>query len=351
MKIAIHPDRTVLKDYVESYSDKWAKFLQNRKIEIKWINLYEQNAMHQVKNCDGVMWRHRHTQKDRLKAYKILHTIERYLKIPVFPTHDTAWHYDDKIAQFYIFKALNVPMPDTWVFWNQEDAKKWAEETRYPKIFKLASGASAENVRKITQSQEAINIICLMFQRGIFSGGLNLGLRKESMLSRIQQACKLMLNENKKFRMANSGIFEKGYAYFQEFIPDNEYDTRIVVIGNRAFGYRRYNRPNDFRASGSGIRDFNPEGVRKDCLKVAFETARKLNAQTVGFDFLMKQNKPVVTEITYAFTDWPVSKCPGHWTEDLEWATGSMWPQEAQVEDFIEYIQKLQNPLPSSSAK
>lgn len=29
-------------------------------------------------------------------------------------------------------------------------------------------------------------------------------------------------------------------------------DTRVTVIGHCAFGYRRYNRPGDFRASGSG---------------------------------------------------------------------------------------------------
>jgi len=61
MKVAIHPDKIVLKNYVESYSDKWAEFLQNRNIKIKWANLYEQNAIEQVKDCDGVMWRHLHT--------------------------------------------------------------------------------------------------------------------------------------------------------------------------------------------------------------------------------------------------------------------------------------------------
>src|SRR5690606_15154424 len=46
---------------------------------------------------------------------------------------------------------------------------------------------------------------------------------------------------------------EKGYLYFQEFMPKNEFDTRLIVIGNRCFGIRRYNRTGDFRASGSGL--------------------------------------------------------------------------------------------------
>ena len=46
----------------------------------------------------------------------------------------------------------------------------------------------------------------------------------------------------------------KDYVYFQKFLPNNKYDIRIVVIGDRAFGFIRYNRENDFRASGSGKR-------------------------------------------------------------------------------------------------
>lgn len=47
-------------------------------------------------------------------------------------------------------------------------------------------------------------------------------------------------------------IYHKGYIYFQDFIPNNNYDTRVKVIGNRCAALRRYNRKNDFRASGSG---------------------------------------------------------------------------------------------------
>ena len=35
---------------------------------------------------------------------------------------------------------------------------------------------------------------------------------------------------------------EKGYVYFQEFIPDNAFDIRIIVCGKRAFGIKRLER-------------------------------------------------------------------------------------------------------------
>ena len=46
---------------------------------------------------------------------------------------------------------------------------------------------------------------------------------------------------------------EKGYVYFQDFIPNNDTDTRIVVIGDKIIGERRGVRNGDFRASGSHI--------------------------------------------------------------------------------------------------
>ena len=80
---------------------------------------------------------------------------------------------------------------------------------------------------------------------------------------------------------------EKGYVYFQDFVPGNEYDTRLVVIGDRCFGVRRYCRKGDFRASGSGIKVYDPELIDKKCIQIAFEVANKLNTQSVALDFIL----------------------------------------------------------------
>ena len=45
---------------------------------------------------------------------------------------------------------------------------------------------------------------------------------------------------------------EREYVYFQEFLPGNNFDIRIIVIGDKAFGLKRMVRKGDFRASGSG---------------------------------------------------------------------------------------------------
>lgn len=90
---------------------------------------------------------------------------------------------------------------------------------------------------------------------------------------------------------ANLAQREKGYVYFQEFLPGNTFDTRIVVIGKRAFGCVRDNRDKDFRASGSGRVDYTVERVDLQLVELALETAKKLQVQSLAVDFLYDLDK------------------------------------------------------------
>ncbi len=49
-----------------------------------------------------------------------------------------------------------------------------------------------------------------------------------------------------------------------------------------------------------------------------------------------------VGEISYTYLSEAVYKCPGHWelegppdTGNLRWVDRQMWPEEAQVQDFV----------------
>jgi hypothetical protein len=79
---------------------------------------------------------------------------------------------------------------------------------------------------------------------------------------------------------------EINYLYFQEFIPNNDSDTRIIVIDGKAFGIKRMNRKNDFRASGSGFILYEKEHIDIILVKTAFDIHKKLNAQCIAYDFV-----------------------------------------------------------------
>lgn len=139
----------------------------------------------------------------------------------------------------------------------------------------------------------------------------------------------------------------KNHIYFQEFLPENQFDTRITVIGRRAFGFRRLNRPNDFRASGSGRIDWDPQGIDQGSIVLGFEVAARLGTQSVALDVLRKEDRQVVSEISYTYASWGVHGCPGHWEirDDtdpgaLVWKPGQMWPEEAQIADFLALLER-----------
>ena len=129
---------------------------------------------------------------------------------------------------------------------------------------------------------------------------------------------------------------DKGYIYFQTFIPGNDSDIRLVVVGNHCFGIRRYSRKGDFRSSGSGIKDFNPSVISKNAVKSAFEMTKKLEMQSVAFDFLFHNEEYKLIEISYAFVSY---KFPGYWDKELNWHEGEISPQHIMIEDFIKSIE------------
>ena len=338
--VGVHKD-------VHGFSCKWGDALHHRGVSIQWLNLLAHDSLEQVRSCDGVMWHWPHYPHEvRWAARPILYVIEKEMRIPVFPDLRTAWHYDDKIAQAYLFQALEIPRPKTWIFWDREEAERWAESALYPVVAKLATGAGSSNVRLIRNIREAQAHITTMFSRtGIISAGLHPSTPTGFEIAK-NIAQQLVFGGRyiflKKYPPLPRQFWmpQRGYALFQEYLPDNGFDTRITVIGDRAFGFRRINRPGDFRASGSGNIDPDPQQIDPNCIELAFNAARKLGSQSMAFDLLYKgaARTPVVVEVSYCYADWAVELCPGHWDGRLVWHEGRLWPEEAQVMDFLDVI-------------
>lgn len=347
MIIGIHPDKI----WGSSFSEKWIEFLQVRGVEVKIVDLLRSDFIEQLNGCDGVMTRWGHIQQEKQSIKQIIYTIEQYLGIPVFPNSRTSWHFDEKIPQWYLLSSLGSPVPATWIFWDYETARTWARSAPYPVVFKLSVGAGSSNVLKVMNEQEAVSLIVRMFKTGIFPMTMNEHAQQvlphslgelRSIMGRVISAAKYVVLDEYPSLASRAPWWkpEFGYALFQEFLPNNDFDIRVTVIGERAFAYRRMNRPGDFRASGSGNFDCDPDLIDLRCLEIAFATSRKGEVQCMAYDFLYSNNEPVICEISYTFVDWMVYECPGHWDSDLTWHEGHMWPEEAQVIDFIGRIDK-----------
>ncbi len=289
------------------------------------------------------MWRWAHFNGMSRIARRLLPVVEYEMKLAVYPDQNTCWHYDDKIAQAYLLKAANIPIPQTWVWFDREQATRWAEKTTYPFVLKLTGGASSSNVKKISNFNEAFYWIDRLFSTRITALS-EIERSSYSLKARIRQIAKFFIRgpHSSPLHFDNGFEPQSGYFLAQEFLPDNEFDTRVTVIGDRAFARRRFNRPGDFRASGSGNTSWDPKQIDIETVRLAFRVARRLNTQAVCIDGLRRNDERVIGEISYTCISSAVYKCPGHWklqgdpeTGELVWQAGHLWPEEAQIQDFL----------------
>lgn len=355
-KIAICPDGYAGKDIPREYdcsSDKWIESLHSKGFEVKIVDVRSPDLIASLKDIDAFMWRWAHLSNMRDIALRILPVIERDLGIPCFPDFNTYWHYDDKIAQAYLLQAKGIPIPKTWVWFDHEKLMAWAQQnTDYPLVLKLFNGAGSNNVKLINSSENLIDWIKKLFSEGVFDLSesltydyskqkLNLEMRLRVAITALRKG-KVYSSQKLKFNQNNSFHFHKGYLLIQEFLPDNDFDTRVTVIGNRAFAFRRFNRENDFRASGSGLIDFEPDKIDIRFVDLAFDVAKKLKMQSCAIDGLYSKGEPVICEVSYTFANWAVHKCPGHWLLSpdgkLNWVEGHNWPEIFQLDDFLKTI-------------
>src|SRR5690606_4274674 len=119
-----------------------------------------------VRDCDIFMWHHHHViYKDVLTAKKILFALE-HAGISVFPNFNTAWHFDDKVAQKYLLEAIGAPLVPSYVFYDKASAMGWARQASYPVIFKLKGGAGSKNVLLIKNVKQCEKVISRAFTDG-----------------------------------------------------------------------------------------------------------------------------------------------------------------------------------------
>lgn len=318
MKIAIHKS-----DW--GFSKNWISYCKEKKIPFKIVNCYDSDIIDQIKDCNILFWHHHHTlAKDKVFAEQLLFAIEQSGK-KVFPDFNTGWHFDDKLGQKYLLEAIGAPLVPTKVFYSQKEAIKWAITTKFPKVFKLRGGAGSSNVKLVHSKQDAFKLINKAFGIGFPSydkwGNLKEEWRKLLInKGSIREVLKSIRRVFVSTEFARIHGRDKGYVLFQEFIPNNTFDIRIITIANKAFGLKRLVRNGDFRASGSGFIEYEKEKIDDRCVAIAFNVTQRLKAQCLAYDFVFDaDNNPLIVEINYGFAHQAYYDCPGYWDIDLIW--------------------------------
>ena len=322
MKIAIHHRKG-------SFSERWVEYCQQHGIEYKLVNVYQPDIIEQVKGCNGFMWHHHHADyKDALFAKQLIYSLET-AGIRCFPNAHTTWHFDDKVGQKYLLESVGAPLVPSYVFYTKKDALEWVRHTDFPKVFKLRGGAGSYNVALVPNKKNAVRLVKTAFGKGFALKYRTTSIKEHirtwregrtSIFQTLKSIAALYILPHPNVKMSHR---EKGYVYFQDYIPNNTYDIRICVVGDKAFGLKRLTREKDFRASGSGHIVYDKSQIDERCVQIAFETSKKLKTQSLAFDFVFDDsNEPLVVEISYAYAMKAYDKCEGYWDSMMIWHAG-----------------------------
>jgi len=174
--------------------------------------------------------------------------------------------YDDKARQV---QCLSTWMPKTYLLQTYDEAHRAAKEVfSYPFMSKSKDGSSSKSVRIIKTYDDALREAYKVFK----GGGI------KSVYNRRQ----------------------KGYVIWQEFLEGNKYDFRVCITNNKLFGLKRYVRADRPMASGSGNNEplLELDQEARACFELAKHISEVLQTKWMAYDFVFKDGKPYVLEMS-----------------------------------------------------
>lgn len=327
------------------FSVAWLQHCREMNIPYKEVDCFSSDIIDQLKGCDALLWHwEHHDYRAALFARQLVASVEK-MGLLVFPNSATAWHYDDKIGQKYLLEAVGVPLVASHVFYGKERALQWVSKTDFPKVWKLRGGAGSQNVRLVRNREAARRIVKRSFGFGWPNSRFH-ALRDRLWQFRRSKSLVTFIGIGRGIARAiiphennARGARQRDYVYFQDFVPENSYDIRVVVIGSRAFAIKRMVRAGDFRASGSGSLVYEAAQIPDACLRIAFDVTARLHSQSCAFDFVRDDSGWLIVEISYAFSADAYRQCPGYWDRSLHWHDEPVMPERFMLEDLLHTLQ------------
>ena len=104
--------------------------------------------------------------------------------------------------------------------------------------------------------------------------------------------------------MPNNFLMRKDMYFYKNFIQNEGYDLKIVVVGDKLSFIARNIRKGDFRASGGGNLFFDKSLINRDIIESAFAVSDKLGFQCMGYDYVVDKASGIgkIVEISYGFS-------------------------------------------------
>ena len=307
----------------DDFTSLWITELNKKRHDFIVLSIYDKDFLAQARNCKAVFWHFSHTRQFDIKWSRIILEALSSRGIKTFPNHAQSWHFDNKIAQYFLLNDLGYKLPKTTIY--LRGAEIWSDlnSVSLPVVMKFYGGAGSQNVIKI---RTKIALFFWAFQA--FTIGIAHHRPIANFILHMKRPGRnpivLFFKDILKYVLPSKTervfLREKSYFYLQEFIPNAEYDIRIITIGDKAFGIKRYTGARDFRASGSGIIDHDIDSLPKVCVRNSFEISERFNYPWMTYDWIYDKDKAeyLLVEISYGFKPAAYTECNGYFSRDIE---------------------------------
>lgn len=190
-----------------------------------------------------------HLEEIRTK-YQVLETC---LGKKCYPTSEHTRLYENKCLEAYLAKIPGLPFVKTHISHSRRDALALLERARFPLVSKVNHSSGSLGVELVRTRRKARRVVRRAF-------------------SRIGRSIHVPWSR------------QKGYVFFQEFVPNDGYDIRVILIGNFAFGYYRKVPVGDFRASGMGM--VEKRGLPEEAVRVAMKLQEHVQSPQLVVDMV-----------------------------------------------------------------
>lgn len=291
---------------------KYRRFLETNGFDHEIYDIHAHDWIERAKRFDLVVGmvsnRIDHLEEIRVKY----HFLETVLGKRCYPSAALSLLYENKCLEAFLAEVWDLPFARSYVCYRRDDALAMLEGLRYPVVSKVNESSGSMGVELVRGPREARRIIGQAFSR-------------------------------RGRPLYVPWLRQKNYVYFQEFVPNDGYDLRVILIGDRAFGYYRGVAGGDFRASG--MNTVEKRALPEEAVRVARRVQERLKSPKLVVDMVHALDGRYVI-IEYSITcktdlpvDLEVDGVPGMYVLGKDGAMrfepGRYWVHELALREYL----------------
>jgi len=281
----------------------WVKAVQESDSILYYnvVNLTSDNWLRQIcaKNYDILLLK----PPVKTELFKRLYDervllLSNNLKIPVYPSPQEIFIYENKRYLRDWLDINEVPCPKTHVLFDINEAKEFVKKQEiFPIVGKTNIGASGNGVVILRSKNESLNYVRQAFSNGI-KPKLGPKIHKGSIFKKIKKVFSHKGFFKQRLLDYKTDMLNLQYHYviLQEYI-EHGWEWRCVRIGDSYFAHKKIVRGN--MASGSLIKGY--EKVPVDLLNFIKNITEKNNLTSVAIDVFEHGSTYLVNEIQCFF--------------------------------------------------